>query len=184
MSHAHIHPTANVSEQARIGNDTKIWINAQIREHAEIGNQCIISKDVYIDYGVRIGDRCKIQNTVSIYHGVTLGDDVFVGPNVTFTNDRVPRAFNTEWRISPTAVENGASIGANATIVCGVVIGRYAMVAAGSVVTRNVPAHALVMGNPARVVAYVCECGNRLNSQNQCQVCGKTIHLDGSDARP
>lgn len=184
MNHVHIHPTANVSDLARIGQDTKVWINVQIRENAEIGKQCIISKDVYIDHGVKIGDRCKIQNSVSIYHGVTLDNDVFVGPNAVFTNDRVPRAFNTEWKISPTVVETGASIGANATIVCGIVIGRYAMVAAGSVVTRNVPPYALVMGNPARVVAYICECGNRLDSLNQCQACGKTISADGLDARP
>lgn len=158
----YIHPTANVSPDAKIGAGCKIWINVQVREQAEIGENCIISKDVYIDHAVRIGARCKIQNSVSVYHGVTMGNDVFVGPNVAFTNDRVPRAFNTDWKITPTTVANGASLGANSTIVCGVNIGEYAMVAAGSVVTRDVPAYTLVMGNPARPVARVDRAGNRI----------------------
>jgi UDP-2-acetamido-3-amino-2,3-dideoxy-glucuronate N-acetyltransferase len=169
MSHAmpqeadvYIHPSANVSANARIGAGTRIWINVQVREDAEIGEHCIVSKDVYVDHGVRIGHRCKIQNGVSVYHGVTLGDEVFVGPNVTFTNDRVPRAFNPDWTITPTEVRSGASLGANATIVCGVTIGECAMVAAGSVVTRDVPPFTLVMGNPARAVARIDRMGNRL----------------------
>jgi acetyltransferase-like isoleucine patch superfamily enzyme len=157
-----IHPTANVAATAKIGKGTKIWINVQVRENAEIGAGCIISKDVYIDHGVKIGARCKIQNGVSVYHGVTLGDEVFVGPNVVFTNDRVPRAFNTDWEIVPTRIENGASLGANCTIVCGLVVGEYAMVAAGSVVTRDVPPYTLVMGNPARPVARIDRSGNRV----------------------
>lgn len=158
----YIHPTANVSPEASIGAGSKIWINVQVREKAEIGDNCIISKDVYIDHAVRIGARCKIQNSVSVYNGVTLGDDVFVGPGVAFTNDRVPRAFNTEWKISPTTVGNGASLGANCTIICGVSIGEYAMVAAGSVVTHDVPPYTLVTGNPARPVARIDKAGNRL----------------------
>lgn len=177
MSNVFIHPTANVSDQAKIGDGTKVWINVQIRENAIIGANCIISKDVYLDYGVEIGDRCKVQNSVSVYNGVTIEDDVFVGPNVAFTNDKVPRAFNVDWKITPTLVQKGASIGANSTIVCGVAIGRYSMIAAGSVVTKSVPNHALVMGNPARVIAYVCECGNRLDSHNRCSVCGKLADI-------
>lgn len=169
-----IHPTANVTEPVRIGGGSKIWINVQIRENAEIGVDCILSKDVYIDHGVKIGDRCKIQNSVSVYNGVTIESDVFVGPNVAFTNDKIPRASNPEWIVTSTLVQHGASIGANATVVCGVVIGAYAMIAAGSVVTRNVPSHALVMGNPARVVGFVCECGHRLNAEGQCEQCGTT----------
>ncbi|HTO44103.1 MAG TPA: acyltransferase [Burkholderiales bacterium] len=157
-----IHPTANVAQSARIGEGTKVWINVQVRENADIGPGCIISKDVYVDHGVRIGARCKIQNGVSVYHGVTLGDDVFVGPHVTFTNDRVPRAFNKEWRITPTVVGNGASLGANSTIICGISVGEYAMVAAGSVVTRDVQPYTLVMGNPARPVARIDRAGNRV----------------------
>ncbi len=158
----YIHPTANVSPEASIGAGSKIWINVQVREKAEIGDNCIISKDVYIDHAVRIGARCKVQNSVSVYNGVTLGDDVFVGPNVSFSNDRIPRAFNTEWKIAPTNVGNGASLGANSTIICGVSIGEYAMVAAGSVVTHDVPPYTLVMGNPARPVARIDKAGHRV----------------------
>jgi UDP-2-acetamido-3-amino-2,3-dideoxy-glucuronate N-acetyltransferase len=157
-----IHPSAHVSPQAEIGEGTKIWINVQIREHARIGAKCILSKDVYVDHSVVIGDRCKIQNGVAVYHGVTLGNDVFVGPNATFTNDRVPRAFNTEWKITPTVVKEGASIGANATVICGIELGEYCMVAAGSVVTGDVPPYTLVMGNPARAVAKIDRMGNRI----------------------
>lgn len=162
MQDVFIHSSANVSDKAIIGSGTKVWINVQIREEVLIGNNCIISKDVYIDHAVRIGDRCKIQNSVSIYNGVTIGDDVFVGPNVAFTNDKVPRAFNADWKITPTQVERGASLGANSTIVCGITIGEFAMVAAGSVVTRNVEPFTLVVGNPARPVARIDEAGNRV----------------------
>jgi UDP-2-acetamido-3-amino-2,3-dideoxy-glucuronate N-acetyltransferase len=161
----YIHPSANVSEKALIGDGTKVWINVQIRENACIGVDCILSKDVYIDHAVHIGNRCKIQNSVSVYNGVKIGDDVFVGPNVAFTNDRVPRAFNTDWRITETMVETGASIGANSTIVCGVTIGQYAMVAAGSVVTKDVPPYTLVMGNPARPAGKIDKLGNRLTQE-------------------
>lgn len=161
-----IHPSANVSGNVGIGDGTKVWINVQVRENAVIGSDCIISKDVYIDHGVRIGSRCKIQNSVSVYNGVTIGDDVFVGPNVSFTNDKVPRAFNTDWKITPTVVMNGASIGANSTLVCGITIGEYAMIAAGSVVTKDVAPFTLVMGNPARPVAQVDKAGNKINGES------------------
>lgn len=159
----YIHPTANVASKSQIGQGTKVWINVQIREHVSIGDNCVLSKDVYVDHGVFIGHRCKIQNSVSVYNGVTIGDDVFVGPNVSFTNDRLPRAFNTEWEVTATRIETGVSIGANSTIVCGITIGEYAMVAAGSVVTRDVPPYTLVMGNPARSVAKVDRMGNRIS---------------------
>lgn len=162
MVNIYIHPTANVSEQSKIGNGTKIWINSQIREKSEIGENCIISKDTYIDTEVKIGNNCKIQNSVSIYHGVTIEDDVFVGPNACFTNDKVPRAFDPEWKITPTFVKKGASIGANATIVCGITLGEYSMVAAGSVVTKDVEAYSLVMGNPAKHYSYVDKMGNKI----------------------
>jgi UDP-2-acetamido-3-amino-2,3-dideoxy-glucuronate N-acetyltransferase len=166
MSETFIHPTASVHPKAVIGRGTRAWINVQVREDAQIGRDCILSKDVYVDHGVTIGDRCKIQNGVSIYHGVTIGDDVFVGPNACFTNDRVPRAFNSEWTVSPTLVSSGASIGANATIVCGIAIGEYAMIGAGAVVTRDVEPYSLVLGNPARVVGRVDKMGNRLEQRS------------------
>ncbi|UUO23059.1 N-acetyltransferase [Colwellia sp. M166] len=158
----YIDPTANVSPDAKIGAGTKVWINTQIRENTSIGTNCILSKDVYIDAGVTIGNGCKIQNSVSVYQGVTIENDVFVGPNVCFTNDKVPRAFNSDWRITKTLVKTGASLGANATIVCGITLGEYSMVAAGSVVTKDVPPYSLVVGNPARVVAKIDKAGNKL----------------------
>ncbi|MEN8218404.1 MAG: acyltransferase [Pseudomonadota bacterium] len=167
MANIFIHPTANVSTDAEIGQNTKIWINAQIREGASIGENCIISKDTYIDNKVKIGNNCKIQNSVSIYHGVTIEDDVFIGPNACFTNDKVPRAFNTDWKIASTKVCKGASIGANATIICGITIGEYAMIAAGSVVTKDVEPYSLVMGNPARHYCYVDQMGNKLEDRSE-----------------
>jgi len=173
-----IHDSAEVSKQAKIGEGTKIWNQVQIREEVEIGDNCIISKDVYIDKGVKIGNRCKIQNGISVYHGVDIEDDVFLGPHMVFTNDLFPRAFNEDWIVSPTLVKKGASIGANATIICGNEIGRYAMVAAGAVVTKNVPDHALVVGNPARIIGYVCECGKKMEKSEEnlyiCPSCNTT----------
>lgn len=174
MKDVFIHEGSHVSPDAEIGEGTKIWINSQIREKAIIGPGCIISKDTYIDTQVRIGARVKVQNGVSIYHGVTVEDDVFIGPNATFTNDLVPRAFNPDWKITPTHVKRGASIGANATIVCGTTIGKYAMVGAGAVVTKDVPDYALVVGNPARIIGTVCECGQRMTGDGVCATCGKS----------
>jgi acetyltransferase-like isoleucine patch superfamily enzyme len=167
-----IHETAHISLDTEIGHGTKIWINSQVREHVRIGKNCVIGKDTYIDAYVVIGNRVKIQNGVSIYHGVTLEDDVFVGPNAAFTNDRVPRSFNKDWKITETIIKKGASVGANATIVCDVIIGEYAMIGAGSVVIDNVPPHALVVGNPARQIASVCKCGGKIIKGNICQICG------------
>lgn len=157
-----VHSSATVSDAAVIGVNSKIWINVQVRENARIGQNCIISKDVYIDAGVTIGDNCKIQNSVSVYAGVTIEDDVFIGPNVSFTNDRIPRAFNMNWKITPTIVKKGASLGANSTIVCGTTVGEYAMVAAGSVVTKDVEPYTLAMGNPARPYARIDKEGNKI----------------------
>ncbi|WP_232699710.1 acyltransferase [Brevibacillus daliensis] len=166
-----IHITADVSDKAQLGAGTKVWNQAQIRENAQIGENCIISKDVYIDHGVTIGNNVKIQNGVSIYHGVEIQDDVFLGPHMTFTNDLFPRAFSKEWEVVKTTVERGASIGANATIVCGITIGKYAMVGAGAVVIRDVGDYELVVGNPARVIGMVCVCGGRV-SNGHCTACG------------
>jgi acetyltransferase-like isoleucine patch superfamily enzyme len=157
-----IHPTADVSDLADIGEGTVIWHEGQVREGARIGRQCRLGKGVYIDVNVLVGSRVKIQNGVSLYHGVTVEDDVFVGPNVTFTNDPYPRAFMDNWKIRPTLIREGASVGANATIVCGVTIGKYAMIGAGSVVTTDVPDYGLALGNPASLERFICYCGRRL----------------------
>ncbi len=165
-----IHPTAEVSPKARVGPDTDIWNEAQLREGAVVGAECNIGKGVYIDKDVVVGNRVKIQNRASLYRGVTVEDGVFIGPNVSFTNDRYPRSITPEgrlrteddWEPEPTLVRYGASIGAGAVVILGVTIGRWAMVGAGSLVTRDVPDHALVKGNPARVTGYVCSCGQPL----------------------
>jgi len=157
------HPTA-VVESEEIGEGTRIWHFAHIREKAKIGRNCNIGKCVYIDTGVEIGNNVKIQNFACIYRGVKIEDDVFIGPAVTFTNDLYPRAFIwSEEKIIPTLVKKGASIGANSTIICGITIGEYAMVGAGSVVTRDVPPFGLAYGNPARLKGFVCYCGKKLN---------------------
>lgn len=177
MSSIFIHPTAEVSEGASIGEGTKIWNQAQVREGASIGEGCIVSKNVYIDENVQIGSHVKIQNNVNVYHGVTVEDDVFLGPSMTFTNDMYPRAFNADWKVTETIVRKGSSIGANATIRCGIEIGQYAMVGAGSTVTKDVPAHALVAGNPARQIGWVCKCGAKLDSDGKCPECGQEYNF-------
>jgi UDP-2-acetamido-3-amino-2,3-dideoxy-glucuronate N-acetyltransferase len=188
-----IHPTADVSEQAQIGDATSIWHQAQIREGVIIGKQCIIGKGVYIDAEVMIGDNVKIQNYVSVFHGVTIEDGVFVGPHVCFTNDLHPRAVNPDgslkaaddWELSSTLIRKGAALGANSTIVCGITIGAWAMVGAGSVVTQDVPDHGLVWGNPARLHGFVCSCGTRLDLHEEgnqttslrCPKCGRLVEI-------
>lgn len=174
---AQIHESAWVEDGSEIGSGTRIWHGSQVRAGARIGGDCVLGKSVFVDRGVRVGDRCKIQNFVSIYSGVTLEDDVFVGPSATFTNDLVPRAWNTTWTVTPTRVGTGASIGANATILCGIEIGPHAIVGAGAVVTEDVPANALVAGVPARNIGWVCRCGARLQIEptarpvESCEAC-------------
>ena len=184
-----IHPTAEVSPDATVGAGTRIWNGAQVREGAVIGSECNIGKDVYVDRGVVVGDRVKIQNGACLYRGLTVEDSVFIGPHATFTNDRYPRAVTPEgnlqtdddWQAEPTLVRRGASIGAGAVIISGLTIGRWAMVGAGSIVARDVPEQALVIGNPARIVGYVCECGQRLERQESdkwlCPACGAVYQL-------
>ncbi len=192
-----IHPTAIVDPQAQIGAGTRIWHWTQVREGVVIGAESIIGKGCYLDAGVQIGSRVKLQSNISVFHGVTIEDGVFVGPHVCFTNDKAPRAINpdgtlkaaTDWTLSPTLIRYGASLGANATIVCGVSVGRFAMVAAGAVVTRDVPDHGLVVGNPARLIGYVCACGQRLPGgplptgappeQRLCPACGRETGVGG-----
>jgi acetyltransferase-like isoleucine patch superfamily enzyme len=157
-----VHPTAIVEPGASIGANTRVWHRSHVRSGSTIGAGCTIGFAVYVDTDTVIGNRCKIQNHASIYRGVTLEDDVFIGPLAAFTNDRYPRAFSTDWDVVPTLVRRGASIGANATIRCGLEIGTFAFVACGAVVTRDVPPHALVVGVPGRVEGWVCFCGRPL----------------------
>jgi UDP-2-acetamido-3-amino-2,3-dideoxy-glucuronate N-acetyltransferase len=170
-----IHPTADVSDQASIGDGTSIWHHCQIRPGAAIGTNCVLGKGVYIDREVYIGNHVKIQNYVSVYHGVRIEDGVFIGPHVCFTNDLRPRAVNpdgtlksaTDWTVMPTLIKKGASLGANSTIRCGITIGEWAMIGAGSVITRTVPDYALVYGNPARIHGFVCPCGEALIKKSE-----------------
>lgn len=192
-----IHPTAEVSEKARIGEGSSIWHQAQVREGVSIGEKCIIGKGVYVDEGVSIGNNVKIQNYVSVYHGLTIEDGVFIGPHVCFTNDMRPRAVNPDgslkaaddWVLSETLVKRGAALGANSTIRCGITIGEWAMVGSGSVVTKDVPAHGLVYGNPARLHGFVCACGEITEKESQsdrsvtakCPKCGRSIQISIQD---
>lgn len=187
-SDIYVHPTAEVSAEAQVGAGTRIWRQAHIREYAVIGEHCNIGKGVYIDTRVHIGSNVKIQNHVSVFEGVTIEDGVFVGPHVCFTNDLIPRAITpdgrlksaSDWEVTPTLVKYGASIGAGSVILCGITIGEFALIGACSMVTRAVPSHALVFGNPARQHGYVCRCARRLaNIQGEpgklrgvCAVCG------------
>jgi acetyltransferase-like isoleucine patch superfamily enzyme len=185
-----IHPTASVSDRAIIGEGTMIWNHSQVREDVRIGKECILGKDVYIDFSVVIGDRVKIQNGVYVYHGVTIESGVFLGPGVIFTNDKRPRAVNPDgtlkgnddWVVGKTLVCYGASIGAGAIILPDVTIGRFALVAAGAVVTRDVPDYGLVVGNPARLVGYVCTCATKLVETGEgayrCPACGEIYRLE------
>jgi UDP-2-acetamido-3-amino-2,3-dideoxy-glucuronate N-acetyltransferase len=155
------HPTAVIDRGARIGADSKVWHFCHVMGGAQIGPECVLGQNVFVAATVVLGARCRIQNNVSIYDGVTLDDEVFVGPSAVFTNVRTPRAGVDRRRVfESTRVGRGATIGANATIVCGITIGAHAFVAAGAVVTRDVPPHALVSGVPARRTTSVCACGH------------------------
>ena len=164
---ATIADTAVVAPDAQLGVGTRVWHHAQVREGARIGRECNVGKGVYVGAGVVIGDRCKIENNASLFEGLTLEEGVFVGPHVVFTNDRRPRATNPDgtlqtaddWELGRTTVRRGASIGAGAIVLPGLEIGRYAMVGAGSVVTRDLPPHELVVGNPVRHIGWICACG-------------------------
>ncbi len=189
----YVHPTAEVSPDAQVGQGTRIWRQVHIREGASIGEMCNIGKGVYIDSHVHIGSRVKIQNHTSIFEGVTLEDGIFVGPHVCFTNDLFPRAITPDgalksaedWQITPTLVKYGASIGAGSVIVCGTTIGAFALIGAGSVVTKDVPPYTLVFGNPARFHGYVCRCAHRLTDVHEvegklvgwCEVCAKSCPI-------
>ena len=180
-----IHPTAEVSAGAFIGDGTRIWNEAQVSNGARIGRDCILGKGVYVDPEVLVGDRVKLHTRVSVFKGSRIGSGVFIGPHSCLLNDKQPRATTPEgrlkteadWVVSGVVVDDGASIGGGCTILPGVRIGRFAMVGAGAVVTRDVPDHGLVVGNPARLVAYLCECTTRLPKDGTCPACRRRHHL-------
>ncbi len=194
----YIHPTAEVSSETHVGAGTRIWRLAAVRAGASVGEECNIGQGTYIDAHVTIGSRVKIQNYCSLFEGLTVEDGVFIGPHVCFTNDLFPRAITPEgqlkgaedWEVTPTLVRYGASIGAGSVIRCGVTIGRFALIGAGAVVTHDVPAHALIFGNPARQQGWVCSCARRLTDLHEedgrligaCAVCGQRNDLGEASA--
>jgi UDP-2-acetamido-3-amino-2,3-dideoxy-glucuronate N-acetyltransferase len=187
-----IHPTAEVSPAAVVGAGSRIWNEAQIREGARVGRDCILAKGVYIDSGVVVGDRVKLENRVSVFQGARLADGVFIGPHSCLLNDKLPRAITPDgglklrrdWQARGVTVEEGASIGGGCTVLPGIRIGRFAMVGAGAVVTRDIPDFGLAFGNPARLIGYACECGARLEADGGCPSCGRhhAVPRGGQDA--
>lgn len=184
------HPSAIISPSARIGEGTRIWCFSQVMDNAVVGKNCVIGQGVYIDREVKVGDNARIHNKSSVYHGVILEDDVFIGPHACLTNDKRPRHDKTRnlegvsWR-----VKRGASIGAGSIVLPDVTIGEYSMVGAGSVVTKDVPAHAVVYGNPAKIKSFVCKCGEDLKNPEDeddfikftCKACGNTTKVDKNE---
>ncbi|HEX5971147.1 MAG TPA: acyltransferase [Gemmatimonadaceae bacterium] len=182
---AFVHESAYVDDGATIGAGTKVWHFCHVLGGAVIGARCSLGQNVVVMNGTRIGDNVKIQNNVSVYEGVELEDDVFCGPSMVFTNVINPRSHvsrKNEYR--RTLVKRGASIGANATIVCGSTLGEYAFVGAGAVVAKDVPAYALMVGVPARRIGWMCQCGERLpdSGTGRCSACGATYRTSGSGA--
>lgn len=169
-----VHESAYVDQPCTIGNGSQIWHFSHVMQDVAIGEKCKIGQNVFIASGVKIGRNVKIQNNVSVYAGVTLEDDVFCGPSCVFTNIKTPRSAiprNTSEHYAVTLVKQGASIGANSTIVCGHTIGRYAFIGAGATVTKDVPDYALVYGNPAKQHGWMCECGAKLDDFVETTVC-------------
>jgi len=192
MSDYYVHPTAVVDEGAVIGAGTRVWHFCHVSAPCVIGERCVLGQNVYVGPRVHIGRNVHLQNNVSVYEGVTLEDDVFCGPSMVFTNVRDPRAAfprGSAAEYERTLVRRGASLGANCTVVCGVTVGEWAFVGAGAVVTADVPAHALVVGVPARVVGYVCACGERLGGFDPgglatCRRCGRSYRLTAGGLAP
>jgi len=189
MNEHYVHATAVIDDGATIGAGTRIWHFCHVMSDAIVGEQCVLGQGVFVGRGARIGNRVKIQNHVSVYDGVVIEDNVFCGPSCTFTNVLRPRAaFPTDpERYAPTHVCRGATLGAHATIVCGHTLGAYCFVGAGAVVTADVPAHALVHGNPARIHGYVCACGASLEfeeGRSTCPRCGSRYTKDGTVVAP
>lgn len=178
-----VHPTAVIDEGAEIGDGTKIWHFSHIMGGAKIGKNCVIGQNCFVARDAVLGDGVKLENNVSVYTFVTLEDNVFVGPSAVFTNDLNPRApYPKGGKWISTRVCQGTSIGANATIICGITIGKWAFVGAGAVVVHDVPDYAIVVGVPARVSGWMCECGNKLkfeSTETRCDKCGRKYHKEG-----
>lgn len=177
-----VHPSSFIDDNVRIGEGTKIWHFSHIMSGAKIGKRCKIGQNVFIDRDVKIGNNVKIQNNVSVYRGVTLEDNVFCGPSMVFTNVLNPRSAypKDSSEYCKTLVKEGATIGANATIICGLTLGRSAFIGAGTVVTEDVPDYALVYGNPPKIMGWMCECGIKLEFNNnfaRCKACRKTYKM-------
>ena len=168
----YVHETSLLSENAKIGKNTRIWQFCNIMDDVVIGEDCNIGQNVFIESGVRLGNKVKVKNNISIYQGVTCEDGVFLGPNCVFTNVINPRSFiEKKEELRETKLRTGATVGANATILCGHEIGKYAMIGAGSVVTKNVGDYQLVVGNPAKKIGYACQCGETLEKTEQGYIC-------------
>lgn len=171
----YVHESSYVDDDVEIGQGTKIWYFCHIQKGARIGERCSLGQNVNISNNVRIGNGVKIQNNVAVYEGVEIEDDVFCGPSCVFTNDLTPRAKYPKGHenYKKTVIKRGASLGANSTIVCGHTVGEWALIGAGAVVTSNVPAHALMLGVPARRKGWACECGSLLDETLVCKECGR-----------
>ena len=176
-----IHQTAEVSPTAIVGAGTQVWNEAQLRDGAQVGSECVLGKGVYVDVDVVIGDRVKLENNVSLFKGARIASGAFIGPHTCLLNDKRPRAItpqgalkaSEDWTMSGVTVGEGASIGGGCTVLPGVTVGSFALVGAGAVVTKDVPPHGLVVGNPARLIGFVCECGERLDADGTCIVCAR-----------
>jgi UDP-2-acetamido-3-amino-2,3-dideoxy-glucuronate N-acetyltransferase len=187
-----VHAAAVIDAGVTIGEGSRVWAGAHLREGASLGAECRVGEGVFIDTGVVIGARCKIENGALIFHGVRLEDDVFIGPGAILTNDRLPRASTPDgvlkgrddWTVTATTVARGASVGAAAVVVAGNDVGAWALVGAGAVVTGPVPAHALVAGNPARQLGWVCRCALRLDDALRCTGCGRAYATTAAGLQP